>query len=64
MKIERAFINWSIGVPSSNATIDVPGLGSVEIKNFLSDETRKIIENEAILSLRQRMGFVENFQEK
>lgn len=62
MKLVHAFINNG-GVLSSTATIDVPGLGNVEIKNALSDETRARVEAEAILALQQRLGIVCNFKD-
>jgi len=59
MKLNHAHVFWTLN--SSSAEIEVPGLGSVNIQNFISDETKSRIEKEAILALEQRLGIVCNF---
>ena len=46
---------------NSSAEVMVEGLGKVEIKNFLSDECKQRIANEAVIALQQRLGIVCNF---
>lgn len=46
------------GNNSSSATIQVDGLGEVTIKNCISDELRERLEEEALLSLRIKLGQV------
>ena len=55
MQVEQVFIMWG-SHPVSNAEIKVPGLGTVKIDNVLSDETRALIEKEAILALQMKLG--------
>ena len=62
MKILNAHIYW-FTIPnsehkSSTAEIEVPGLGIVNIKDFISDELRTRIEAEAIFALKQNLGIV------
>lgn len=57
MKMDHVFISWG-EYPASSAEIDVPGLGKVTIKDFISDEARERIEKEAILSLNQKLGII------
>lgn len=63
MKAEHAHIWWGSNGLSSTATINVSGLGNVEIRNFISDDTRNRVEQEAILSLQQRLGIVCSFND-
>lgn len=42
--------------PSSTASIEVPGLGIIDINNMISDELRESIAKEALFVLRQKMG--------
>jgi hypothetical protein len=59
MQIESAHITWKSGTTEfkhCSASIDVPGLGKVEIKDFISDDLRNRIEAEAIFSLNQKLG--------
>jgi hypothetical protein len=62
MNINHAHIFWT--VKTSSAEINVPGLGSVNIADFISDETRNRIEQEAILALEQRLGIVCRFSQE
>ena len=55
MQVEHVFIMWGSN-PSCSAEIKVPGLGTVKINDVISDETRAIIEKEAILALQMKLG--------
>lgn len=59
MKTKQAFINFDTGYCS--AEIDVPGLGLIGIKDFLSDETKERIVNEAENAMRSRLDTAMNF---
>ena len=66
MKIEHAHICWSVGSSSlltSSATLTVQGLGSVEIKDFISDETRRRIAKEAEFAMNQRLDAMCDYQD-
>jgi len=59
MNTESAHIYWAgtlLNKSSSSATIYVPGLGSVEIKDFISDDLRVRIAAEAEFALQQKLG--------
>lgn len=43
-------------IPSSSASIDVPGIGEIQIQNAISNELRESIAKEAIIALRRKMG--------
>lgn len=43
---------------TTTADINVPGLGAVEIKNCVSQETIDAIEKEVIIALRQKLGMI------
>lgn len=62
MKILMAHVAWENNY--STATLEVEGLGNVEIKGFISDECKSRLEKEAILALEQRLGIVCNFSER
>lgn len=55
MQVEHVFIMWGSN-PSCSAEIKVPGLGTVKINDVISNETRAIIEKEAILALQIKLG--------
>lgn len=59
MQILHAHVYWSNTKQyprTCSAEIDVPGLGKVNIDNFISDDLRNRIEAEAIFCLEQRLG--------
>ena len=59
MKTKQVFISFETGYNS--AEIDVPGLGLIGIKDFLSDETKAQIANETDAAMRSRLDTAMNF---
>ena len=59
MKPKQAFISFETGY--SSAVIDVPGLGAVEIKGFISDETKERIAKDAEENMRARLDAATGF---
>ena len=59
MKTKSVYI-WlrQDGTTTAKATIEVPGLGDVEIEQALSDDLRNIIAEEAQTALRVKLGQV------
>lgn len=56
MKFERAHLwNKGSGIEAS-ATVEVPGIGMIEFKCAISDETCERVRQEVITALRTRMG--------
>lgn len=59
MKTKQVFISFDTGYCS--AEIDVPGLGLIGIKDFISDETKERIANEAEAAMRSRLDAVAGY---
>jgi uncharacterized protein (DUF488 family) len=59
MKILNACVYWELygntKYKTCNAEIIIPGVGNVTIKDFLSEDLRNRIEQEAIFNLKQKL---------
>jgi len=57
MRVVTVFLqNIGGGAYKATATIEVPGLGKVEIQQALSDELNERIRTECITALRLKLG--------
>jgi hypothetical protein len=57
MKVKTIFIHMDLnGAVRADASIDVPGLGVVNIQSALSEELIEAIKAESIAALRMRLG--------
>jgi len=52
----HVFFKYEGNNQTSVVTIEVPGLGEVSIKDFISDALRNWIEKESIYVLRMKLG--------
>lgn len=56
MKVKTVFLFLNRDVPMARATIDVPGLGEVQIDSALSNETHAQVLAESLAALRVKLG--------
>lgn len=56
MKVKSVFLFLNRDVPTSQATVEVPGLGEVKIDHALSDETHARVIAESLAALRMKLG--------
>ena len=58
MKVKSVFLFFNRDVPTARATVDVPGLGEVQIDSALSVETHDRVIAESLAALRMKLGQV------
>lgn len=58
MKVNRIHISWGESDIYARATVDVPGLGEVEIVPSFSDVLLEQIKAEVMVSMKMKLGHV------